>query len=146
MNLRSLRSADHLIFEDELSYYMCSCLHKSLHQQLGEGLMHWRVMTVAHVGMPHLSIRVKFPVNAKHLHSICTNWNNIEDVGPTLYKCYTNVLCFAKIYWAQCECKNKRLDHIPQGRFFRTWYLPIRSHIGNNSSEPSGRCNFFLNK
>ena len=21
-------------------------------------------------------------------------WTNVEDVGPTLYKCYTNVLCF----------------------------------------------------
>ena len=20
-------------------------------------------------------------------------WTNVEDVGPTLYKCYTNVLC-----------------------------------------------------
>ena len=23
----------------------------------------------------------------------CNYWSNIEDVGPTLYKCYTNVLC-----------------------------------------------------
>ena len=22
-------------------------------------------------------------------------WTNVEDVGPTLYKCYTNVLCLA---------------------------------------------------
>ena len=29
-------------------------------------------------------------------HNICITfvqcWNNVEDVGPTLYKCYTNVV------------------------------------------------------
>ena len=33
------------------------------------------------------------PVNTKHLYNICTMLDNVEDVGPTLYKCYTTVLC-----------------------------------------------------
>ena len=33
------------------------------------------------------------PVNTKHLCNICTMLANVEDAGPTLYKCYTNVLC-----------------------------------------------------
>ena len=33
------------------------------------------------------------PVNAKHLYDFMQCWTNVEDVGPTLYKCYTNVLC-----------------------------------------------------
>ena len=26
-------------------------------------------------------------------------WTNVEDVGPTLYKCYTNVLCLLRLLW-----------------------------------------------
>ena len=26
-------------------------------------------------------------------------WTNVEDVGPTLYKCYTNVLCLCHILY-----------------------------------------------
>ena len=26
-------------------------------------------------------------------------WSNVEDVGPTLYKCYTNVLCLLGMVW-----------------------------------------------
>ena len=33
------------------------------------------------------------PANTKHLYNTCTMLTNVEDVGPTLYKCYTNVLC-----------------------------------------------------
>ena len=33
------------------------------------------------------------PVNTKHLYNICTMF----DVVPTLYKCYTNVLCLLGI-------------------------------------------------
>ena len=33
------------------------------------------------------------PVNTKHLYDFMQCWTNVEDVGPTLYKCYTNVLC-----------------------------------------------------
>ena len=33
------------------------------------------------------------PVNTKHLYDFIQCWTNVEDVGPTLYKCYTNVLC-----------------------------------------------------
>ena len=34
-----------------------------------------------------------FPVNTKHLYDFMQCWTNVEDVGPTLYKWYTNVLC-----------------------------------------------------
>ena len=33
------------------------------------------------------------PVNTKHLYDFMQCCTNVEDVGPTLYKCYTNVLC-----------------------------------------------------
>ena len=33
------------------------------------------------------------PVNTTHLYDFVQCWTNVEDVGPTLYKCYTNVLC-----------------------------------------------------
>ena len=33
------------------------------------------------------------PVNTKNLYDLMRCWTNVEDVGPTLYKCYTNVLC-----------------------------------------------------
>ena len=36
---------------------------------------------------------VAIPVNTKQLYDFMQCWNNVEDVGPTLYKCYTNVLC-----------------------------------------------------
>ena len=32
------------------------------------------------------------PVNTKHLYDFMQCWTNVEDVGPMLYKCYTNVL------------------------------------------------------
>ena len=32
------------------------------------------------------------PVNTKHLYSIYIMLDNVENVGPTLYKRYTNVL------------------------------------------------------
>ena len=32
-------------------------------------------------------------VNTTHLYDFVQCWTNGEDVGPTLYKCYTNVLC-----------------------------------------------------
>ena len=35
----------------------------------------------------------RHPVNTKHLYDFIQCWTNVEDVGPTLYKCYTNVLC-----------------------------------------------------
>ena len=35
------------------------------------------------------------PVNTKHLYNNCTMQSspNVFDVGPTLYKCYTNIIC-----------------------------------------------------
>ena len=32
-------------------------------------------------------------VNTKHLYDFMQCWTNVENVGPTLYKCYKNVLC-----------------------------------------------------
>ena len=32
-------------------------------------------------------------VNTKHLYDFMQCWTNVENVWPTLYKCYTNVLC-----------------------------------------------------
>ena len=34
-----------------------------------------------------------FPESKKYLYNICTMLDQREDVEPTLYKCYTNVLC-----------------------------------------------------
>ena len=35
--------------------------------------------------------------NSRQTQNICITfiqrWPNVEDVGPTLYKCYTNVFC-----------------------------------------------------
>ena len=40
------------------------------------------------------------PVNTKHLYNICITFvqcrPNVGDVGPTLYKCYTNGLCLLR--------------------------------------------------
>ena len=39
-------------------------------------------------------------------------WSNVEDVGPTLYKCYTNVLCFLGKYinhWSANKARNVSL-------------------------------------
>ena len=37
------------------------------------------------------------PIVAQQTQNICITfiqcWTNVEDVGPTLYKCFTNVLC-----------------------------------------------------
>ena len=33
------------------------------------------------------------PVNTKHLYDFIQCWANVEDVWPTLYKCYRNMLC-----------------------------------------------------
>ena len=35
----------------------------------------------------------RHPVNTTHLYDFIQCWTNVEDVGPTLHKCYTNVLC-----------------------------------------------------
>ena len=35
----------------------------------------------------------RHPVNTTHLYDFVQCWTNFKDVGPTLYKCYTNVLC-----------------------------------------------------
>ena len=32
-------------------------------------------------------------MNTKHLYDLIQCWTNVEDVGPTLYKGYTNALC-----------------------------------------------------
>ena len=41
----------------------------------------------------HLKSLCWHSVNRKHLYDFMQCWTNVEKVGPTLYKCYTNVLC-----------------------------------------------------
>ena len=36
----------------------------------------------------------RHPLNTTHLYDFIQCWTNVEDVGPTLYKCYTNDLCW----------------------------------------------------
>ena len=38
----------------------------------------------------------RHPVNTTHLYDFIQCWTNVEDVGPTLHKCYTNVLCLLR--------------------------------------------------
>ena len=38
-------------------------------------------------------IHDQLPANTKHLLTFAQRQPNVFDVGPTLYKCYTNVLC-----------------------------------------------------
>ena len=42
-----------------------------------------------------LLLNIDIPVNTKHLYNFVQRWTNVEDVGPALYKCYTNVFLFA---------------------------------------------------
>ena len=43
-----------------------------------------------------------FPVNV-HCNEVAVYniqcWTKVEDIGPTLYKCYTNVLCLLGMIW-----------------------------------------------
>ena len=42
-------------------------------------------------------------------------WTNVEDVGPTLNKCYTNVLCLLGIYdtkYVQCTITTSSIDYV----------------------------------
>ena len=57
-------------------------------------LMPWWGVTITHAS-PSSWYKVAMPkcANTKHLYNICT----MLDVGPTLYKCYTNVLCLLGI-------------------------------------------------
>ena len=50
---------------------------------------------------------------SKQTRRICITfvqrWTNVEDAGPTLYKCYTNVHLanrYAQSYWEWNECLN----------------------------------------
>ena len=36
------------------------------------------------------------PVNTTIFITVVQRWTNVEDVGPTLYKCYTNALCLLR--------------------------------------------------
>ena len=38
-------------------------------------------------------VKMVIPANTKHLYEIYTASTNVFDVGPTLYRWYTNVLC-----------------------------------------------------
>ena len=57
----------------------------------------WRAMCFSRV---HVSREAVYTLNSRHIHAnknICMTyiqcWINVEDVGPMLYKCYTNDLC-----------------------------------------------------
>ena len=74
--------------------------------------------------------------SAQQTQNICITfiqcWTNVEDVGPTLYKCYTNVLSLLgdsysdRVYmrWKMCRYKHdiiqKRCFLILQCKFFET--------------------------
>ena len=51
------------------------------------------------------------PVSTKRFIIFIQCWTNVEDVGPTLYKCYTNVCA----YWDLDHFKRvvERLTHSP---------------------------------
>ena len=46
---------------------------------------------------PRVGLYARYAVLSKQTQNICITfvqcWINVEDVGPTLYKCYTNVFC-----------------------------------------------------
>ena len=50
------------------------------------------------------------PVYTQQTQNICITfiqcWTNVEDVGPTLYKCYTNVLCSRWTGAGRSPCQN----------------------------------------
>ena len=49
-------------------------------------------------------LQVVYSLLTEQTSNICITfiqcWSNVEDVGPTLYKCYTNVLCLLGV---KCE-------------------------------------------
>ena len=51
-------------------------------------------------------------VNTKHLYDFMQCWTNVENVWPTLYKCYTNVLCLL-------SCRGLSLKHCT---FIHCWF------------------------
>ena len=59
----------------------------------------------------------------KHLHTIC--WTNVEDVGPTLFKCYTNVLSLL-------EFRSRRVKLTINSRRYLIW---VRSTTLAKTSE-----------
>ena len=38
-------------------------------------------------------------------------WTSVEDAGPTLYKCYTNILCLLHCKWANISYYSTSLEH-----------------------------------
>ena len=56
-----------------------------------------------------------FPANTKHLYNNCTTSANVFDVGPTLYKCYTNVLCLL-------GCHVERMRYKPHKSAQSLWF------------------------
>ena len=43
--------------------------------------------------------------STKHFYTFIQCRHNVIDVGPTLYKCYTNVFC---VYWAMAMSTNQK--------------------------------------
>ena len=66
----------------------------------GPELDQYRVNVSCSLGVPTGHI----PASTKYLYDICTILvSNVKDVGPMLYKCYTNVCLDCVLHIAGCE-------------------------------------------
>ena len=68
--------------------HCCTGIHHDQNQTGSDDIFRQVFMQSGHVSPRDTTT----PVNTNHLYNICTRWTNVEDVGPTLYKCFTNVL------------------------------------------------------
>ena len=59
-----------------------------------------------------------FPAKQKHCITFVQRWPNVFDVGPALYKCYTNVLCLLVLTLPS--------KHQTVGSMLDEYLLPIR--------------------
>ena len=65
---------------------------------------------------PNKVMGLNQPLQSQLAHNICITfiqrWTNVFDVGPTLYKCYTNVSCLLGSYYrAKCISVNNKWYH-----------------------------------
>ena len=61
-------------------------------------LLDWSILPIKLIFSDCMRLaRFSFVTTTQQTQNICITfiqfWNNVEDVGPTLYKCYTTVLC-----------------------------------------------------
>ena len=76
-------------------------------------------------------------LRAQQTRNICITfvqcWVNVEDVGPTLFKCNTNILFFSGLIPEAYFCVCHRLTspwhvgygHYPQRLFCTDWYITL---------------------